>query len=313
MMSAVHDFTIDCYARGLSRRTIETYRSNLKLFLEHNPNPHGLENKDLRQHLQRLRNRELKISTINGHFAAISSFYDYLAFENNNIRNPIPPFRRRYIRNKRVFNGMNTRQIIDIHTMEELIKLPFSIPENTHIKEYTWTVPIRDQAIMLMLAKTGIRRQELVCMDIDDINMKTRKIHIRPFAKRTNCLTFIDDEMHFVLKEYLRWRESTVAENNYRLWITHTGHKMKKDHPNDIVKFYALRLGIHNPRGPLIEKYTTHCFRHFFTTWLRRHGMSREHRKWLRGDSPDGPDDLYDHIDEEVVRKEYFEKIPRLL
>ena len=63
----------------------------------------------------------------------------------------------------------------------------------------------------------------------------------------------------------------------------------------------------------LKDKFTPHCFRHWFTTHLRRSGMSREYRKWLRGDSPEGADDLYDHIDPDEVKMGYLKHIPKLL
>lgn len=309
----IHDFETDCYARGLTHRTVQTYRCNIRTFLEENPDPYRVKKKDLKEYLLDLRYHKRKPSTINGHFSAISSFYDYLAFEKEDIVNPIPPFRRRYIKNKRVFNDMDDRQLIDIETMQQLITLPFEIPEHTHIREYIWTVPIRDVALMMTFAKTGTRREENRSIELDEINRKTQEIHIKPFAKRTNCLVFMDHELQIVLEEYLKWRNQVAKNNNPWLWQTHTGHRLRKDDIYYIVTFYAYQLGIHNPDGPLVEKFTPYCFRHWFTTWLRRRGMSREHRKWLRGDAPDGADDLYDHIDVEDVREEYLLTIPELL
>lgn len=309
----IHDFEVDCYARGLTHQTVLTYRSYLRFFFKSYPDPYKVKKADIREHLLVLRKLKRKMSTINGHFAAISSFYDYLAYEREDIANPIPQFRRRYIKNKRIYNSVDDRQLVDIETMQDLISLPLIIPEHTNIRDYLWTVPIRDLAIMLMFAKTGLRRKELHLIEEDEINQIAGEIYIKTRKKRTSCLAFIDMEMQIVLELYLEWRNDIVKKNYKWLWLTHTGHRLSDDDIYYIVTFYAQQLGIHNPSGPRIEKFTPYCFRHWFTTWLQRRGMSKEHRKWLRGDAVKDSEEFYDHIDGEYVREEYLRTIPELL
>lgn len=54
------------------------------------------------------------------------------------------------------------------------------------------------------------------------------------------------------------------------------------------------------------------CFRHWFTTWLRRNGMPREFIQELRGDRRREAIDIYDHIDRAELRKTYLAYIPQL-
>ena len=68
---------------------------------------------------------------------------------------------------------------------------------------------------------------------------------------------------------------------------------------------------IHDSRGSLNKKFTTHCFRHFFTTHLRRSGMPRELIQELRGDRRGDAIDIYDHIDPEELRRSYLQHVPR--
>jgi integrase/recombinase XerD len=75
----------------------------------------------------------------------------------------------------------------------------------------------------------------------------------------------------------------------------------------------ATRIGLHDPASPLLEKrFTPHCARHFFSTWLYRAGMEERYIAWLRGDAPRGAMGPYVHIDPEDVRKSYLAHVPRL-
>ena len=81
----------------------------------------------------------------------------------------------------------------------------------------------------------------------------------------------------------------------------------------DQVTKHAERVGIHNPDSPRIEDhFTPHCFRHWFTTHLRRAEMNKDFIKELRGDSRGEAMDIYDHIDKKELRKAYLAAIPRL-
>ncbi len=234
--------------------------------------------------------------TLSAYFSAISSYYDYLIYEGTLNKNPIPPFRKRYLANNRPnTNGENTRQLISIDEMTHLIRQA----EN-----------ILHMALMLVLAKTGVRKGELLTMDLEDLNLDKGTIIIKPKAKRTNRLAFIDEEAVTVLKEYLVWREPRA--NCEALWIKPTGQRMDKDDPYNIVTAHAMKLDLHDPDGPLNRKLTPHCFRHWFTTHLSRAGMSKEYIQELRGDSHQDAFDIYNHIDPSDLRKEYMGCIPVL-
>ena len=308
---SIKTFKEDCVCRGFTKQTIDTYMSNIKHFLEFTDTT-NVEIETLKMFLLHLRSKNLADSTVNGYFSAINCYLDYLIFSGEKINNPITPFRRRYIRHKRKYNGTNTRQLISIEKMSELVNEPL-ITEKTQIKNYVWSVPERDHALSLIFAKTGIRKTENQMIELNEIDVDSGEIWIKPFAKRTNRLVFIDDETKQALRVYLQWRENVVRNDNPFLWVTHTGAKLRKDDIYYITTFYAKKIGIHNPNGMLKDKFTPHCFRHWFTTHLRRSGISREYRRWLRGDSPSGADDLYDHIDPEEVKNGYLSHIPELL
>ncbi len=55
--------------------------------------------------------------------------------------------------------------------------------------------------------------------------------------------------------------------------------------------------GLHNPQSDRMEDYfSPHCYRHWFTTYLRRTGMRRVFIQELREDSCREAIDIYYHI-----------------
>ena len=104
--------------------------------------------------------------TLSAYFSAISSYYDYLIYEGTLTTNPILPFRKRYLANNRPkTNGENTRQLISTDEMTQLIRQA----EN-----------FLHMALMLVLAKTGVRKGELLAMDLADLDLGKGTIIIKP-------------------------------------------------------------------------------------------------------------------------------------
>lgn len=295
-MDLIEGFVAECQARGLVQHTTETYESCCKDFLRRYPDPVSVQLEDLRVYLGELRARGYQGSTLKGYFAAISALFDYLVIEGAAAANPIPPFRKRYLRIKNQYNGENTRQLISVEQMTALINLSQR--------------DILAKQIMLFLAKTGIRRGELIAMDIQDLDLEKMEFRVKPKAKRSNRLGFLDHEIVTSLQEYLDWREPRAKGS--ALWISHEGSRITRNYVYDTVTHYAGIAGLHDPRGAINQKFTPHCFRHFFTTWLRRAGMKREFIQELRGDRRRDAVDIYDHIELEELRESYLECIPYL-
>lgn len=310
MDKRINVFGVDCLHRGFHKHTVRTYLSNIKTFYRCMGDV-VITHDVLIDFLDQLHKRNLAQSTVNGYYASLSAYCEYLVFVGDMSHNPVEPFRKRYLRFKRRYNGTNARQLISIEDMTALIAEPFKAGQQK-IKQYLYTVPVRDKALMMMFAKTGLRKTEMMTLTIDDIDLETGSITVHPFRKRCNCRGFIDSETVQAMEEYLIWRADNVKPGYNDLWINHNGRKFKKDDCLSLITFYAGLLGVHDPCGELRDKFGCHCFRHFFTTFLRRAGMSREHRKWLRGDAPDGADDLYDHIDSGEVYADYLKCIPQI-
>lgn len=261
----------------------------------------GIDKDTIREYIRVLREeRKVTLATIENHLSSISSFLEYLVWEGIVESNVAPAVRKRYLKHYK--NGdsgdSHSRKLI---TIEQLKLLIDSI-----------MVP-RDKAIILLLAKTGIRRGELISIDVGDVDLVSLKIVLKRKAKRSNRLVFFDEECAKVLQNWLRVRERYARDDVPALFITETGGRLEDNGVYLAVTKHATRVGLHDEGSPRLEDhFTPHCLRHWFTTYLLRNGMPREMVKELRGDARKDAIDIYNHIDEEQLRRLYLASIPKI-
>lgn len=302
----IQGFLDDCRLRNLSSESIRSYKSNLRImsqFLkELGYSLLNLDKRALKAVLGYLiEKRQVSSKTVDNYFCALSSFYHYLVYEDLTETNPVLPFGKRYLNQykKPTSNPGIKRRLLSVKEMARLI--------NSILNP-------RDKAIVTLLAKTGIRRGELIDIDLDDIDWAKQSIRLKPKRKRSNSLVFFDDECARILKRWLKARRNYDVNSGCRaLFVGEQGGRLKRNGVYCAVTKHAERIGLHNPRSDRTEDhFTPHCCRHWFTTHLRRNGMEREFLKELRGDSRGEAVDIYDHIDRKELKKAYLAHIPEL-
>jgi len=299
----IEKFCEGCNRRDMSVESIRRYKSSLVTFGKHLTD-RGIDFGDvdievLEGFLDYLKNeRGLKHKTVENEFTALSAFYEYLDFKkiiNNNI---ILSFRKRYLRRYKEGYDDPIRKLLSIEEMSRLVN---SIMDP------------RDKAIAILLAKTGVRRGELLRINVDDISWADYSITLEPTRKRSNRVVFFDDECADVLRRWLKVREKLNPKTNALFVSYQTLNRLSRNGAYIGVVKYAKRLGFHNSNSEKVEDhFGPHCFRHWFTTWLLRKGMQREYIKELREDRRNEAIDIYHHIDKEEIRKAYLACIPKL-
>jgi integrase/recombinase XerD len=299
----ISSFCEDCRLRNMSEKTIEGYKSCILTFLgfisKKGVRLGDVDNYVLKDFLGYLKfERKIKHKTIKDYFSALSSFFDYLVFEGRVNVNIILPFRKRYLRQYKEDYDDPERKLL---TVEEMSRLANSI------------IDPRDKAMIVLFAKTGVRRGELLKMDVDNINWEDYSITLKPTPKRSNRTVFFDEECAILLRRWLRIREKLNPKTKALFISYNTLDRLCRNGVWTAVAKYAKRLGFHNPKSPRLEDhFGPHCFRHWFTTWLLRNGMPREYVKELRGDKRGEAIDIYYHIDRQELRRAYLACIPKL-
>jgi len=299
----ISEFFSDCQLRQLSTGTIRHYRSVLRTFTSY-LNRHGkgvqdADREDFKGYIGHLLDNGRSYKTIENHFSAISTFNDYLLYEGIISHNHVLDIRKRYLKRYKDDVRGGKRKLISVEEMSMLVN---SIMD------------VRDRAMVLLLAKTGIRRRELISLDVNNIDLVNLTVIIPRTAtkKRSNLTVFFDYETANVLKKWLDRRQEVA--NSEALFVSYDyGMRLTRSSVYRAVVKWASKVGLHDPTSDNMEDhFTPHCCRHWFTTHLMRAGMQREYVKELRGDARREAMDLYHHIDMEELKKEYLACIPKL-
>jgi integrase/recombinase XerD len=261
----------------------------------------SVDKKVLDRYLAHLRERELGNSAIARYFSGISTFFKFLVWNEYVDQNPVPALKEHYpqVFGKKSCNN-HWRKLISIDQAKALVASIFDP---------------RELAVVVLLLKSGIRRNELSTLDLDDVDLPNHTLHLKPTAKRTNLEVYFDDEAILVLKRWLLQREKDNKKHLSAFFLDRFGNRLSPVAVARIVLKHGIANGLHDTSSDDIEDhFTTHCCRHWFVTHLRRAGMPREFIQFLRGDAITEAIDTYDHVGEGVdeVKASYLGKIPKL-
>ena len=288
----------DAATRGIDPKTIYSYRWTMKhfeKFLGHSISK--ADKMEIRAYVDMHRKQNLTTRTIRSRLNALSSYYEFMMFEGLRKDNPVREVRVRYLNQYKTDSEQHTHQLISVADAARVIDS---------------CMDIRDKAMLLLMFKTGVRRGELLSMEVQDINWQEQSILLKPKKKRSNRTVFFDDETSYILR---RWMEVRDSRNPIgpALWISTWGKRIDYGSLQFTIEKVAKQCGLHNSSSPRMEDhFSAHCCRHWFTTHLRRAGMPREFIQELRGDVRKEAIDIYDHIDREELRRSYITHIPQL-
>jgi len=118
----------------------------------------------------------------------------------------------------------------------------------------------RDRTLIETFLATGIRLQELVALDIDDVDLDAKHLHIRRAKGGQPQVKFLNTHLRGLLRSYLQWRRKQ-GEHCPALFISQRRTRLS---PRQVGYRFA-----HWLREAAIEKdITPHGLRHTFATRL---------------------------------------------
>ena len=170
-------------------------------------------------------------------------------------------------------------------TPEKKPRKPFTLEQVAKIKEFDHE--LNDIAIILLY--TGMRINELLEMDRENVNLEERYFY---GGKKTPTgktrITPIHNEIY------------PLVENFYN-----KGHKRLISFRGKHVSYLSFLTGYWAELRDYLETdHTPHCTRHTFVTFARRSGLDRDLVKKIVGHSKKDVTDIYDHSDIEELLTE---------
>ncbi len=131
----------------------------------------------------------------------------------------------------------------------------------------------RDRCIIKSLYWLGLRRQELIDLDIRDLDFDRKRVQVREGkGSKTRIVPIIDEEYLSDLVHHIGHRKEGPV------FLSTQGKSLSPRMVNYIVEDTGKRAGIDNP-NPRLQHLNPHIFRHSIARFLKSKGFAAE---WIQ-------------------------------
>ena len=164
----------------------------------------------------------------------------------------------------------------------------------------------RDAVIMELLYATGLRVGELVSLNMQDVDLSESYIRCMGKGSKERIVHLYPKALE-ELRRYLKSARLALLGHKRTepsLFVNHRGERLTRQWVWTILKTYAQKAGIE-------QNITPHTLRHSFATHLLQNGASLRHVQELLGHSSISTTQVYTHLTNGYVQKEYAKSHPR--
>lgn len=161
---------------------------------------------------------------------------------------------------------------------------------------------LRDKAILELLFSTGLRVSELVSLDRDQINLKSRELGVIGKGGKPRVV--------FISHRAKRWLERYLVARSDRfkpLFIRYSGKKPDPASPDESLRLTARSVQRmvekYRRKAGLVTKVTPHVLRHSFATDLLSAGADLRSVQELLGHKNVSTTQIYTHVTNRRLRE----------
>jgi integrase/recombinase XerD len=283
--------------RGLSRNTLEAYRSDLQQFGEFlsrcDVDPLAVRPEDLRAFISELANGSgdrtaLAPATLQRKIACLRSFY-------------------RHLRREQVLEADPTTELRAPRSRARLPKV-LTRDEVAHLlAQPRGTAPtvLRDRALLETMYACGLRASEAIALELPQLDLEGGIVRARGKGSKERIVP-IGSKAIQALRAYLdkgRPRLVGVREEP-RVFVNARGGRLSRQGLYKIVQRHARTAG-------LARRMSPHTLRHTFATHLLAGGCDLRSLQEMLGHADIGTTQVYTHLSADRLRDVYFSAHPR--
>jgi integrase/recombinase XerD len=284
------------FERGLSRNTLEAYRSDLLQFgrfLE----AHGSEAVtatavDVSDFLVELAEGHGKApsspATIHRKAACLRSFYRHLRREGLRDSDPTAS-----ITGPR--RGRRLPKVLNRGEVQKLLSQP----------KGTAPTSLRDRALLELMYACGLRASEAIGLEVADLDMEEAVLRARGKGSKERVVPVGRAAIEAVRHYLERGRPALVHQGIVsQLFVNFRGEPLTRQGLYKIVRRHAATAG-------LAERMSPHTLRHTFATHLLAGGCDLRSVQEMLGHADVATTQLYTHLSSERLKDVYFKAHPR--
>lgn len=274
------------FERKLSKNTILSYKNDLNdLYLYFNEDIINNNDSEMTKYIYSL--KELNARSLAHHITVINSFYEFLISEEIIQINPCEGIKSPKLPNK-LPNYLTEDEV------DKLMNINLETP-------YSY----RNKAMFELLYATGLRVSELVSLKFNDIDLNNDFVRVIGKGSKERIVPVSDLAIKW-LSIYLNQYRPIILKNrdSEYLFISNALKPITRQGFFKIIKQEVKRAGINKDVSP-------HVLRHSFATHLLNHGADLRVIQELLGHSDISTTQIYTHLVNEKIKKDYEEYHPR--
>jgi integrase/recombinase XerD len=283
--------------RGLSRNTLEAYRSDLQqygAFLERSGlDPLAAGGRDLAAFVTELANGlqgrpPVGAATLQRKVACLRSFYRHLRREQILAHDPTAELRAPRARER-------LPKVLSRDEVARLLEQPRGRSP----------AALRDRALLETMYACGLRASEAIALELSELDLEAGILRARGKGSKERIVP-IGSKAIAALGEYLeRARPRLVGpREERRVFVNLRGGGLSRQGLYKIVQRHARSAGLEQRMSP-------HTLRHTFATHLLAGGCDLRSLQEMLGHADIGTTQVYTHLTTERLRDVYFEAHPR--
>lgn len=269
--------------KGYSNNTINSYRIDLEKFLEFNKNTsiNNISNEDLKRYVKYLKEENLNEKSISRNISCLKSFYKFLIIEKYINNNPSDAIFMPKIK-KTLPKILTEKEVLDLLDIELIDNFSY-----------------RNKAMLELMYATGLRVSELVNLKLNDIDLNQDIVRTMGKGSKERIIPIGDYAKEYLEKYLYEYRGTMLKKNNNDyLFLNNHGNKMTRQGFFKIIKKIAKEKGIDKDLSP-------HTLRHSFASHLLKYGADLRTIQELLGHSDISTTQIYTHITNEELKKNY--------
>ncbi|HOV89909.1 MAG TPA: tyrosine recombinase XerC [Syntrophorhabdaceae bacterium] len=274
--------------KGVLPNTKRAYRSDIELFIDfvENNGYKSLDHLTIRSYIVSVY-KGLKKSSLSRKISSIKVFFRFMK--------------------KRGYIHENSALIIRTPKTEKHMPKFYTIDEMFHFLDYLpregW-INMRNKAIFELMYSTGMRAQEALNINIEDIHLQGMWVRVRGKGGRERILPF-GEKAKTALEDYLEWLKGAGRYSSERpIFINFRGGRLSYRGLLKIMKKHQLNAG-------LFKDLALHGIRHSFATHMLDNGADLRSIQELLGHSKLSTTQKYTHVSIDKLMETYDKSHPR--
>ncbi len=283
------------FERGLSRNTLEAYRSDLlqygRFLEERGLTAVGATGAEIESFLAALDGsggRSASPATIHRKAACLRSFYRHLRREGVLDADPTAT----------VSAPRRGRKLPQVLTRGE-VGLLLEQPRGTAPTD------LRDRALLELMYACGLRASEAIGLEVSDVDLEEGVLRARGKGSKERLVPVGHTAAEAVRRYLERGRPALVgARLETHLFVNFRGGSLTRQGLYKIVRKHALSAG-------LADRMSPHTLRHTFATHLLAGGCDLRSVQEMLGHADVATTQLYTHLSSERLKDVYFRAHPR--